>query len=117
MGEGELLPKKISASPPKPFAIIIELSHVILSKNFSGTFMKTAKNGQCACMRRHFSPKPKFLDRTLAGWLLTLSCINNVCIHVAILVCIKLGFIYKGRRWGGGGGGGGSAGEASSPNY
>ena len=27
--------------------------------------MKTANNGQCACMHRHFSPKPKSLDRTL----------------------------------------------------
>ena len=63
---GSFSPKMFSF-PPKPFAIIncLILKCAILSKILVECYMKTAKNGQCACMRQHFSPKPKFLDRTL----------------------------------------------------
>ena len=59
--------------------------------------MKTAKNGQCACMRQHFSPKPKFLDRTLSGHDYTYA--SCTCIGYVIVA-------YKGGNGGGGGGGG-----------
>ena len=66
-GRGEASPPKFSASRPKLFAIIncLILKCVILSKILVECYMKTAKNGQCACMCQHFSPKLKFLDRTL----------------------------------------------------
>ena len=91
-GGGEASPPKFSASPPKPFAIIncLILKCAILSKILVECYMKTAKNGQCA--RRHFSPKPKFLDRTPATYRClplvsaTYMCLPRTCIcHTPVL--------------------------------
>ena len=83
-GGGEASPPKFSASPPKPFTIIncLILKCVILSKILVECYMKTAKNGQCACMCQHFSPKPKFLDRTLTTHV-PLNLLTNLCIKGA----------------------------------
>ena len=67
-GGGKILPQNVQLPPPPkkktPFNCLI-LKCAILSKILVECYMKTSNNGQCACMHQHFSPKLKFLDRTL----------------------------------------------------